>query len=259
MIYSDLHMHTTFCDGKNSAEEMVVSAIEKGLKTVGVCTHSYTDIDLSYCIKQEDIKVFQAEMARLKEKYKDKIKVLCGVEQDYLSNEPLTGFDYSIGSVHYFLHNGKRADVDNSPKKFVEAVENIFDGDYYSACENYFSFVGKIIEKTNADIIGHFDLVSKFNEGCVLFDDQHPRYIKAWQSAVDALIPYGKPFEINFGGISRGYKKTPYPSIQMIEYIRDKGGKFCFSSDSHNKDNVAFGYKEWKDKIEAIINKGENE
>lgn len=253
MIYSDLHMHTTFCDGKNSAEEMVVSAIEKGLKTVGICCHSYTDVDLTYCIKQEDIKVFQAEMARLKEKYKDKINVLCGVEQDFRSNEPLTGFDYAIGSLHYFLTEDKWAHVDHSPKGFQEAVDKLFDGDYYSACENYFSNLEKVLERTNADIIGHFDLVSKFNEDCALFDDQHPRYVKAWQKAADALIPYGKPFEINFGGISRGYKKTPYPSIEMIEYIRDKGGKFCLSSDSHNKENVAFGYGEWADKIYEIL------
>ena len=29
----DLHMHTTFCDGKNTPEEMVLSAIDKGLET----------------------------------------------------------------------------------------------------------------------------------------------------------------------------------------------------------------------------------
>ena len=31
----DFHMHTTFCDGKNSPEDMVLGAIEKGLKRVG--------------------------------------------------------------------------------------------------------------------------------------------------------------------------------------------------------------------------------
>lgn len=253
MIYSDLHMHTTFCDGKNSPEEMVVSAIEKGLKTVGVCVHSYTDRDLTYCIRQEKIKPFQQEMARLKEKYADKITVLCGVEQDFISNEPLDGFDYAIGSLHYFIVGDKLYHVDNSEPYFVDAVNKVFGGDYYAACENYFSNLKKVIEKTNADIIGHFDLVSKFNEKTVYFDEEHPRYVKAWQAAADALIPHGKPFEINFGGISRGYKKSPYPSIKMIEYIRDKGGKFCFSSDSHNKENVAFGYKEWADEINRIL------
>ena len=45
MIFSDLHAHTNFCDGKNSPEEMVKSAIEKGLKKIGLVVHSYTDFD----------------------------------------------------------------------------------------------------------------------------------------------------------------------------------------------------------------------
>ena len=45
MTTADLHMHTTYCDGKNSPEEMIQSAINMGLKTVGLSGHSYTGID----------------------------------------------------------------------------------------------------------------------------------------------------------------------------------------------------------------------
>ena len=55
MIMCDMHVHTTFCDGKNSPEEMVLSAINKGLKAVGVVTHSHTAFDQSYCIKKQEI------------------------------------------------------------------------------------------------------------------------------------------------------------------------------------------------------------
>ena len=34
MIKCDLHMHTVFSGGKNTPEEMVVSAINKGFKAV---------------------------------------------------------------------------------------------------------------------------------------------------------------------------------------------------------------------------------
>ena len=36
---SDLHVHTNYCDGKSTPEEMVLSAIDKGLKNV---THLYS-------------------------------------------------------------------------------------------------------------------------------------------------------------------------------------------------------------------------
>ena len=37
---ADFHTHTHYCDGAHSPEEMVLSAIEKGLTTLGIVTHS---------------------------------------------------------------------------------------------------------------------------------------------------------------------------------------------------------------------------
>lgn len=46
----DLHTHTTFSDGRNTPEEMVLSAIGMGMSTLGISDHSYTSFDESYCI-----------------------------------------------------------------------------------------------------------------------------------------------------------------------------------------------------------------
>ena len=35
MMRADLHVHTTFCDGKNTPEEVVLTAIEMGLCKLG--------------------------------------------------------------------------------------------------------------------------------------------------------------------------------------------------------------------------------
>ena len=242
----DLHMHTTYCDGKSSAEQMVLSAIEKGLDTVGVATHSFTSMDNLYCIKKEDIKPFQQEVRALKEKYKDKIRVLCGVEQEYISNCSTDGFDYVIGSVHYFIVDEKYSHVDHSPEYFHNSVKKFFGGDYYAAAENYFSLVENVVEKTGADIIGHFDLVDKFNEGGKLFDVNHPRYVAAYQKALDKLLKTGKPFEINTGAISRGYRTAPYPHENIYKIIKERGGKFILSSDAHHADNVAYQFDIWQ-------------
>ena len=245
MIFTDLHTHTSFCDGKNTPEEMVLSAIEKGLKTIGLVVHAYIP-GATYCVSEAGAEEFKKQVGALKEKYKDKITVLCGVETDYFSNMSLKGFDYVIGSVHYFCLNDKIYDVDHSEKMFVQTVNDIFDGDYYAAVENYYSFVGDILEKTNADIIGHFDLVTKFNQDDKLFSTSHPRYITAVNNALDKLIKANKPFEINTGAISRGYRKEPYPSGDIIKNIKAKGGKFILSSDSHNAKNIAYQYDIWQ-------------
>ena len=127
----------------------------------------------------------------------------------------------------------------------MAGVKKHFDGDIYAFCERYYAMVSEIIERTDADIIGHFDLVSKFNENGELFDSNHPRYVAAYQAAVDKLIKYNKPFEINTGAISRGYRVTPYPSVPIKKYIEEKGGSFVLSSDSHQKETICFKFDEF--------------
>ena len=181
MTTKDLHMHTAYCDGANTPEEMVLSAIDKGLSTVGVVCHSYTACDASYCIRQEAIPRFIAEMRYLRAAYYDRIHVLCGVEQDYCSDYPTDDFDYVIGSVHYLKRGEDYTPVDESPAILLDAAEKYFGGDIYALCEAYFNTVADVANRTGCDIIGHFDLITKFNEGGRLFDESHPRYVKAYQ------------------------------------------------------------------------------
>lgn len=242
----DLHMHTVYCDGKSTAEEMVLSAIEKGLDTIGVATHSYAPQSVDYCIKKEDVPKFIEEVRALKEKYADKIRVLCGVEQDYVSTYPTDKFDYSIGSVHYFIVGDNMYDVDLCEEAFLNVVNTVFGGDFYAAAENYYATLEKVIEKTNADIIGHFDLVTKFNEGDKHFDTKHPRYVQAYQRALYKLLKTGKPFEINTGVISRGHKTAPYPSADIIKIIKENGGTLMLNSDAHHAKNVAYQFDIWQ-------------
>lgn len=241
----DYHVHTTFSDGKNTPEETVLSAIEKGLKMIGFSDHSYTYFDESYCIQKERIKEYKSEIARLKTKYADKIKILCGIEQDFYSTESVSGYDYAIGSVHYVLSNGKFYPVDESPKAQQMVVDSVFSGDFYAFIKEYFFTVEQFAEREDINIIGHFDLVAKFNEEQKFFDENDARYISAWKSAADKLLLSDKVFEINTGAIARGYKTAPYPSAAIREYIKSKGGKFIFGSDSHNKETLCFGFNKY--------------
>ena len=252
MITFDLHMHTTFCDGKNTPEEMILSGIEKGLKTVGISGHCNTGFDESYCMTEPIMKEYFAELQRLKKKYDEKIKVLCGIEQDYFAGKPNLDFDYVIGSVHYIQKNGVYLSVDHKESITVNDVKEYYNGDYYAYAEDYYKLVGDVINNTGADIIGHFDLITKFNEGYKLFDETNPRYVNAWKKAVDKLLPYGKPFEVNTGAISRGYRTAPYPSLSILEYIKEKGGKVLLSSDSHSAENICFEFDKWEDFIKEL-------
>ncbi|MBE7081375.1 MAG: histidinol-phosphatase HisJ family protein [Clostridiales bacterium] len=245
--FIDLHMHTNYCDGKDAPEQMVLSAVGKGLKVVGITCHSYTHFEEGCSITPQNELAFIEEIKRLKEKYLDKIKVLCGIEWDLCTTSSVGEYDYIIGSMHYYRRGNKYFPVDKSKKDFIESVNTLFNGDYYLASEEYYQNVANIVESTNCDIIGHLDLITKFNIDNNLFDENDPRYISAYKKAVDTLVKFDKPFEINTGVISRGYRLAPYPSKQVYDYIKKKGGKFILSSDSHSKENVAFEFDKWKE------------
>ena len=244
--FIDLHMHTNFCDGKDTPEQMVLSAVGKGLKVVGITCHSYTHFEEGCSITPQNELEFIEEIKRLKEKYLGKIKVLCGIEWDLCTTSSVGEYDYIIGSMHYYRRGNEYFPVDKSKKDFIESVNTLFNGDYYLASEEYYQNVANIVQNTNCDIIGHIDLITKFNEGDKLFSTKCERYQKAKEKALSYLISLNKPFEINTGAISRGYTSAPYPSNEVIDQIKKAGGRLILSSDAHAKENLAYQFDIWE-------------
>lgn len=238
----DLHTHTRYSDGANTPEEMVVAAMERGFSAIGISDHSYTAFDESYCVKKEDIPLYKRELAALKEKYAGKIEVRCGVEQDIFSDEPTDDYDYAIGSAHYLKKGGEYHPLDLSEKAFVALCEKEFGGDYYALAEAYFNLIGQYAERKDIPIIGHFDLITKYNEGERLFSESDPRYRAAWKKAADALLAAGKIFEINTGAIARGYRTEPYPGKNILGYLKEQGARLILSSDAHSSKTVGFAF-----------------
>lgn len=279
MIQQDYHMHTVYCDGNNTAEEMARAAIDAGLTEIGFSGHSHTPFDESYCMSQEATQRYRQELMLLREKYADQISIKIGLEMDRWSDADTAGFDYLIGSMHYIrvptgkaspeeALNGKGSGapegclpweedgkqyvfipVDETPEILRAAADTYFDGDMIALAEMYFSEVASVAETTGCDIIGHFDLITKFNEPNALIDTEDPRYVAAWKKAADLLLPYGVPFEINTGAMSKGYRSTPYPAKPIRDYIRAKGGRFILSSDSHSTQTLRYAFDQYESEL----------
>ena len=237
----DLHMHTVFSDGKNTPEEMVQEAVRRGLEAVGISDHSSGD---PCGMKMETVPEYKAEIAQLKEKYAGQIRVLCGLERDFMTDD-FTEYDYTIGSVHWLaMPDGHRVSIDWTAEKLREGAEKYFGGDLYALMEAYYETEARVAEVTKCDIIGHFDLPTKFIEQDPAFNTHHPRYVKAWRKAADTLLRTGLPFEINTGAMSRGYRTTPYPDAEICRYLLSHGARLIFSSDSHARETVAYRFDE---------------
>lgn len=244
MILSDFHVHSTFCDGKSTLEETIEKAIGMGLHKIGFSGHAYTFFDEQYSMKKQGTAEYFEKIQQLKEKYKDKIQILCGIELDLFSSGPDLDFDYRIGSVHYLKCGDEFVTVDSKAEILKEAARKHFGGDMLSLVEEYYKNVAEYKDK-NVDIIGHLDLVTKTNKNGCLFDTNCARYKTAVLNTVDALLPKNVPFEINTGAISRGYTEAPYPAEFILKYIKEKGGSVIFNSDAHHCDNLCFELDKW--------------
>ncbi|MBR7113677.1 MAG: histidinol-phosphatase [Firmicutes bacterium] len=232
MPKTDFHMHTTFVDGQNSVEEMAAAAYAVGFTAIGFSEHAHTPHNDSCCLGPHDTAAYLSTVREVAAEYAGRMRIYAGLELDYFA--PLVaGLDYSIGSVHDVQKDGCYFSVDHTVDILKNAAARHYDGDMLAVAEDFYAQAAQVIAKTQADIIGHFDLVSKFNEKHQLFDAEDARYRRAWQNAAKELIGYGKPFEINTGAMSRGYRTMPYPSVEIMEFIRDNGGFFVINSDAH--------------------------
>ena len=241
----NLHTHTTFCDGTLSAEEMVKAAIEKGCGSLGFSEHSHLAFDWYYSMSPEATRDYADEINTLKDKYKGRIEIFLGLERDYFSDiETDIDFDFIIGSVHYISPD---ICVDNGKEYQMLTVEDIYRGDYYAFAEDYFSVIAGVVEKTNADIIGHFDLVTKYNSGGNLFDETHPRYVSAALDSMDEILKRCKLFEVNTGAIYRSINPDPYPSAILLKHLRNRGGEVILSSDSHDARSICHNFSEMRE------------
>ncbi len=239
---TNFHTHTKYCDGKNTPSEMVEKAIELGFSALGFSGHAYTPPEPEYSMSYEETAQYKDEILALRDEFRGRLDIYCGIEMDYYSVTDTSDFDYVIGSVHYLERDGAYYNIDGSPERFARATEAF--GDVYTLIEAYYEAVSDVVRKTDADIIGHFDLITKFNENEDLFSTSHPRYVAAVEKALDALIPTGKIFEINTGAMARGYRKSPYPSVNILKKLCELGAKLLLTSDCHDAVNLDFGFCE---------------
>ena len=227
MIRQNLHCHTTFDDGADSPEAMVLAAESAGLRSIGVSAHAFIPGEEDWCIHPENEPVFAEEMHRLRDKYAGRIEVWCGLEYDIIGPRNFAPYDYIIASCH--IADG--LSFDNTMEEAQRLVEHFGGGQ--KAAQVYYERVASIADIPEADIVGHFDLLTKYNEKLPLYDTSTAAYRDAAYAAMEKLNNAGKIFEINSGAIFRGYRSEPYPAAELLRHLHTIGGRICISSDAH--------------------------
>ena len=242
---SSVHVHSKLCDGKNTLDELAVTAWKAGLKTLGFSGHSHTPCDIEYCMTRSRTALYRAQVAKLKERYTGKMDILCGLEWDLNSDDDPAAYDYTIGSAHYVRgpKTGRYYEIDFRPADLAACIQDDFDGDGLAVVEAYFRNVEQVVAH-KPTILGHFDLIKKINGGSKFFDEDAPRYQAAAGAALEAAAAAGVVMEVNTSGVYRGYRKDFFPGEALLRRWRELGGEVVITADAHEAKALTFGYEE---------------
>lgn len=247
-MLTNFHTHSTFCDGCSTVEEMVQAAIEKNFCAIGFSGHGY-DPTSSYSI--QDTKGYIAEVKRVRALYGDRIQIYLGIEEESTCWANRADYDYIIGSSHKFYVDGKAYDVDGSPEEF-DVCLSLFDGDELKMAETYFSELCAYVLKRKPDIVGHFDLLTKFEERGSSSFFSKPEYHRIAEKYLTDALKSGCVFEVNTGAISRGYRTSPYPHERLLHVMKKNDTKVILTSDCHNAKDLDCYFEESKQLLRDV-------
>lgn len=242
MLLSSPHVHTQFCDGKSTAEEMVLSALSHGFCSIGFSSHAKQYYDHQFAMDDEREANYIAEIRRLQDVHKDKIRIWLGTELDLFCYSSKEKYEYVIGSVHMLPGFDRPWAMDGGKEALLKYRNEVFGGDGLAMADEYYRTYASYQLSIRPQIAGHIDLIRKNNALGEIFDENDPRYRHSALSALELVKKSGAIIEVNTGAMPRYGAKTPYPSPFILEAWREMGGEVILSSDCHNAKDLMFGY-----------------
>lgn len=165
----NLHSHTEFCDGRAPMSSILEAAICEGMEIWGFTPHSPITVESGCNMLRSDVPRYIDRVADLRDLHEGEIRLLCGMEVDFLGRDfgahidyfqrlPL---DYRIGSVHFVPNQeGRYLDCDGSFERFSKYLKAGYAGDLRYVVEKYFEQVLTMLESGGFEILGHFDKIA---------------------------------------------------------------------------------------------------
>ncbi|MFZ4451214.1 histidinol-phosphatase [Salibacterium aidingense] len=252
----DLHTHHYRCGhARGEMEDYIQAALARGLDVIGISDHSpYFGREENHpyptlTMAKSEFAEYVNEVRRLKEKYRDKIEVLLGVESDYFEKSAQTyknvydhyPMDYIIGSVH-----------------FVHGV-NIFDKNRWNGLsekeildtkEEYYRLIEKSAKSGMFQVLGHIDAIKGY------FPSISDVKTNKVDHALHVIADQEVAIEVNTSGKMKDCGGW-YPSADLLERAKYYNIPITLGSDSHDPERIgedldlvrkhlkSIGYQEW--------------
>ncbi|MCJ8174443.1 histidinol-phosphatase [Clostridium botulinum] len=251
----DLHTHHERCGhAVGSLKDYIEHAIKNGVSIIGISDHS------PFFHHEEDRIIPKASMAKsefcnyvfevlqLKEKYKEKIEILLGVESSFYPEYYETynniyrefPFDYIIGSVHHT--NGL-----NIYKK--ERWKDLSEEQCHKEVELYNELIQRLAKSRCFNIVGHLDAFKNF------YPEEFSIKSHITDRSLETIAKYDVAIEVNTSGLTKECNEW-FPSYEVLERAFFYGIKVTFASDAHSPERICEG---WFDVVKALKKIGYNE
>jgi histidinol-phosphatase (PHP family) len=252
MHFSSLHVHTTFCDGRDNIEALCAAAYSKGLLSIGFSSHApifkKTGIKTDWHISEGRLEQYIDEVRAAQSRWQGKLKVFLGLECDFLKGMICAldkdiqslGLDFIIGSVHYIVPaNGALPfTVDGPPEELKNGIKEGFNGDGDAMMNAYWDAAAEMIRLGGFDILGHLDMVK--------INNQHGRFFNMesdlWKKRVTEIAKLAGSSdcvaELNTGGLNRGRINETCPSLEILRLLHKGNVPIIITADAHRKEDL---------------------
>jgi len=249
-----VNFHCSFDDGNVALEKYVKEALKQDVAILGFSSHNPLPFSVDWVLKRKDYKKYCKTIRKLSEKYEDQIRILLGLEMDFLSNLnsfykegiDLSELDYIIGSIHFvnFFDNTKGWAIDESEEDFEKGLDEIYKGNIKKVVKDYFKLIRDMLRLENPDILAHLDLVKMNNKDEKYFSEGENWYREEVLKTLKAVAKSSAILEVNTGGIARGKIDSLYPSNWIIEEAYNMRIPITLSSDAHRPEQITAKFKE---------------
>jgi histidinol-phosphatase (PHP family) len=238
----------SFCrHAKDELASVIETAIERGFTHYGLSEHCpryrQQDLypeerDLSPAVLAAEFDAYVAHAFELRERYADRIQLVVGFETERLPPDrwaermkalrASAPFEYMVGSVH----DVDEIYVDYSPETTAQLAERVGGRDTLHA--RYFDLVADMVDALRPEVVGHIDLVRKFDGHAAAFAPSVQPHI---ERALQAVAAHGAVLDVNCGAHRRGLSPV-YPLPEILERARHMGIGVTLGDDSHGISSV---------------------
>lgn len=234
----DCHIHSVYSDGKNSLEDNIKTALNRGIETIALTDHWGMPEFVDCSINGKELPSYFSSIEILRDRF-PQIEIISGLEADWypgcaenlnhIKNRFATQYDnerlFLLGSVHYLKE--KPLDWDKDVRIWEELGAN----------ELWHLYVDQWCKAATShlfDSMAHPDLPKVLRYlGYEPSIDLAPLYREMAQAAKEG----GIHVEINTAGPTKQYTDF-YPERPLLEEFFAVGVPLTVGSDSHTKERI---------------------